>query len=47
MLRAAGSLANTVPQTNPINFVRRYFVQPRLALAWLLAVCRARWWGMF
>lgn len=44
---AAGSLANVVPQTNPINFVRRYFAQPRLTLAWLLAVGRASWWGMF
>jgi len=39
--RTACSLANTVPQTNPVNFVRRYFVQPRLALAWLLALGRA------
>lgn len=45
--RAPGSLANAVPQTNPINFVRRYFAQPRLALAWTLAVGRAGWWGMF
>ncbi len=44
---AAGSLANAVPQTNPINFVRRYFAQPRLVLAWVLSVGRAGWWGMF
>ena len=45
--RASGSLADAVPQTNPITFVRRYFAQPRLALAWVLAVGRASWWGMF
>ena len=45
--RASGSLATSVPQTNPIKFVRRFFVQPRLALAWLLSVGRAGWWGMF
>ena len=33
--------------TNPLRFVRRYFSQPRLALAWLLAVGRAGWWMMF
>jgi MFS transporter, ACDE family, multidrug resistance protein len=44
---AAGSLANAVPQTNPVKFVRRYFAQPRLTLAWVLAVGRAGWWGMF
>lgn len=45
--RAEGSLAGAVPQTNPVKFVRRYFAQPRLALAWVLAVGRAGWWGMF
>ncbi|MDP6390416.1 MAG: MFS transporter [Alphaproteobacteria bacterium] len=45
--RAVGSLAATVPQANPVKFVRRYFAQPRLTLAWLLAVGRAGWWGMF
>lgn len=45
--RAAGSLAGAVPQANPVRFVRRYFTQPRLALAWLLSVGRAGWWGMF
>ena len=45
--RASGSLADAVPQTNPITFVHRYFAQPRLALAWVLAVGRAGWWGMF
>ena len=47
MPRVQGSLAGTVPQANPVKFVRRYFAQPRLALAWMLAVGRASWWGMF
>lgn len=33
--------------TNPLRFVRRFFAQPRLALAWLLSVGRAAWWNMF
>ena len=37
----------TAPATNPLRFVRRYFAQPRLALAWILAVGRGGWWGMF
>ncbi len=36
-----------VPPPNPLLFVRRYFSQPRLVLAWLLAMGRAGWWGMF
>ena len=35
------------PPPNPVLFVRRFFAQPRLRLAWLLAVGRAGWWGMF
>ena len=35
------------PPPNPVLFVRRYFSQPRLVLAWLLAMGRAGWWGMF
>ncbi len=34
-------------RTNPVRFVRRYFKQPRLVLAWLLSVTRAGWWGLF
>ena len=37
----------TAPPPNPVLFVRRYFSQPRLALAWVLAVGRGGWWGMF
>jgi len=33
--------------TNPLRFVRRYFAQPRLTLAWLLSVGRSAWWNMF
>lgn len=35
------------PVTNPLKFVRRFTAQPRLLLAWSLAVGRAGWWGMF
>ena len=35
------------PATNPLRFIRRYFAQPRLALAWILAVGRGGWWNMF
>lgn len=37
----------TAPPPSPVYFIRRYFAQPRLALAWLLATGRAGWWGMF
>jgi len=45
--RTVGSLTGTVPQTNPVNFIRRYFAQRRLGLAWVLSLGRAGWWGMF
>jgi len=32
---------------NPLRYLPRFFTQPRLRLAWLLAVGRAGWWGMF
>ncbi len=35
------------PVTNPIKYVLRFYSQPRLALAWVLAVGRSGWWGMF
>ena len=35
------------PQANPVKFVRRFFQQPRLALAWGLSVGRSAWWNMF
>lgn len=35
------------PQANPVKFVRRFFQQPRLTLAWTLSVGRSAWWNMF
>jgi MFS family permease len=37
----------SVSPSNPLRFVKRYFSQPRLTLAWFLAVGRAGWWMMF
>jgi MFS family permease len=41
------SMATALPATNPLRFLRRYFAQPRLFLAFVLAVGRAGWWMMF
>ncbi len=35
------------PPANPLRSIDRYFRQPRLALAWLIAVGRNAWWAMF
>jgi MFS family permease len=35
------------PPVNPLAALRRYFAQPRLRLAWILAASRSAWWGMF
>ncbi len=43
---AAGSMARASP-ANPWRVLRRYFSQPRLFLAFFLAVGRAGWWMMF
>ena len=32
---------------NPLKFVGRFFSQPRLTLAWFLAMGRSAWWSMF
>jgi MFS transporter, ACDE family, multidrug resistance protein len=32
---------------NPARYLLRFFAQPRLRLAWTLAVGRSAWWGMF
>jgi MFS transporter, ACDE family, multidrug resistance protein len=32
---------------NPLRYLRRFFVQPRLRVAWLLAAGRTAWWSMF
>ena len=37
----------TASPSNPLRFLRRYFSQPRLSLAFFLAVGRAGWWMMF
>lgn len=34
-------------RANPVRFVRKFFSQPRLFLAWILSVVRAGWWGLF
>ena len=39
--------AAKTPPPNPIKFFPRFFRQPRLRLAWLLAVGRSAWWAMF
>ncbi len=43
----APATAATPSPVNPLRFVRRYFSQPRLSLAFFLAVGRAGWWMMF
>jgi MFS family permease len=35
------------PPPHPLRYLRRYFGQPRLRLAWALAAGRAAWWYMF
>ncbi len=35
------------PAPNPSKYLVRFFGQPRLRLAWLLAFGRAAWWAMF
>lgn len=32
---------------NPRRYLRRFFVQPRLRLAWVLSAARSSWWNMF
>jgi MFS family permease len=32
--------------TNPLRFVLRFFAQPRLRLAYAIAVCRSTWWSV-
>ena len=33
--------------SNPARLVRRFFLQPRLRLAWTLAAARSSWWNLF
>lgn len=35
------------PHPNPVAFLRRFFTQPRLRLAWGLAIGRSAWWSMY
>ncbi len=35
------------PVTNPMHYLPRFFAQPRLRLAWILALGRSGWWMMF
>ena len=35
------------PPPRPLRYLPRFFAQPRLRLAWVLAVGRAGWWSMF
>ena len=35
------------PPPNPVRYLRRFFAQPRLRLAWTLAAARSSWWSMF
>jgi MFS family permease len=37
----------TAPSRHPLRSVRRFAGQPRLVLAWLLAVGRSGWWVMY
>ena len=39
--------AATGPPPSPLKFLPRYLAQPRLVLAWFLAVGRNSWWLMF
>lgn len=32
---------------NPVRYLRRFFAQPRLRLAWTLAAARSSWWSTF
>ncbi len=35
------------PPPNPMRYLMRFFAQPRLRLAWVLAVGRSAWWSMY
>ncbi|MGH7155046.1 MAG: hypothetical protein ACREF3_14065, partial [Acetobacteraceae bacterium] len=35
------------PPVNPARYLRRFFAQPRLRLAWALAAARSSWWNLF
>jgi MFS family permease len=35
------------PPPNPLKYLPRFFLQPRLRLAWGLAIGRSAWWSMY
>ena len=49
-LRLTENPAVTMPlktPPNPFRYLPRFFIQPRLRLAWVLAIGRSAWWVMF
>lgn len=49
-MRLSDNVALSSPRTpplNPLRFLRRFFNQPRLTLAWLLALGRNGWWVLY
>jgi predicted MFS family arabinose efflux permease len=46
-LREAGARQYLRNAPNPLVHVRRYFAQPRLRLAWFIALARSSWWSTF
>ena len=42
-----GDALSTEPLVNPLRHVRRFFGQPRMRLAWALALARSSWWMTF
>lgn len=47
MDKRQGITVSQAYKANPFRFVRRFFSQPRLILAWMLSLVRAGWWGLF
>ncbi len=46
-LRQAGGQDRYSRPASPMRSVRRYLAQPRLRLAWVLALARSAWWATF
>jgi MFS family permease len=47
MIESPAVAPMTTPPPNPLRFVRRFFSQPRLVLAWVLGFGREFWWALF
>ena len=47
LVEDAPAAARPARPPNPLRFIPRFASQPRLRLAWLLAVGRSSWWTMF